>query len=737
MDIAAIIRVAFVCCLLAGAGAFAAGEIPDPPTPTDLSADWWDYISASPEDQRPARLARLRDVLETLKKASDDPAVRASASNAVGSVDALLVLMGRSGIEPEPPSTIEQSYTFPEMVDFFEAEREAELESNLLDQQLQRDVQASSRAEGRLSDKKAAYLRRDSADPGHTLAGLQIVEDRLQLAVQREEQRLQKARLENWKSREANNKASLDAATELLEIDPKAIDTAEKRVARNRAEAERHADEARQLRARAYAADAQTGEAGAKLAAIELIAAETREAESESVARRYELQLAYLGARLDASKENLATLRRRRGEAVDFVSDMNKQVAVWREVATRERQRALQTLTDPDGAPDAEQHGLVERRKEMADDALRSLAQIDVVHRRIGFIEQLSAKYLASYGGSAADLFPSLLDGLQNGWSFVKRWSNASLFEINETPVTLFGIFRVVIIFVVAIWVSKLIRHTLEQFMSRGSTMSRSSVYMLGRIFHYIILIAAVLVSLSSLGLDFTKLAFIAGALGVGIGFGLQAIFSNFVSGIIVLFERSLKVGDYVELESGVTGEVREINIRSTLITTNDNVDILVPNSEFVNGRVINWTLRDAHRRARVPFGVAYGTDKELVRKAGLEAADNVKYTLHDVPNRGPQVWLTGFGDSSLNFELVVWLTADAVVRPGAVNAAYTWEIETALGKYGIEIPFPQRDLNVRSFFGRKDGEGLKWFDEACDGNADTPSGGAGANEHETREPRA
>ena len=125
MDIAAIIRVAFVCCLLAGAGAFAAGEIPDPPTPTDLSADWWDYISASPEDQRPARLARLRDVLETLKKASDDPAVRASASNAVGSVDALLVLMGRSGIEPEPPSTIEQSYTFPEMVDFFEAEREA------------------------------------------------------------------------------------------------------------------------------------------------------------------------------------------------------------------------------------------------------------------------------------------------------------------------------------------------------------------------------------------------------------------------------------------------------------------------------------------------------------------------------------------------------------------------------------------------------------------------------------
>ncbi len=120
-----------------------------------------------------------------------------------------------------------------------------------------------------------------------------------------------------------------------------------------------------------------------------------------------------------------------------------------------------------------------------------------------------------------------------------------------------------------------------------------------------------------------------------------------------------------------------------------------------------------------VAFGVAYGSDKELVRTAALEAADNVKFTLHDIPGREPQVWLTGFGDSSLDFELVVWLTEHAVVRPGAVNAAYTWELETALGKYGLEIPFPQRDLNVRSFFGRKDDDGLKWFDATRADSAD------------------
>jgi small-conductance mechanosensitive channel len=154
-----------------------------------------------------------------------------------------------------------------------------------------------------------------------------------------------------------------------------------------------------------------------------------------------------------------------------------------------------------------------------------------------------------------------------------------------------------------------------------------------------------------------------------------------------------------VELESGVYGEVREINMRSTLITTNDNVDILVPNSEFVSGRVTNWTLREAYRRIRVPFGVAYGSDKELVKKAALEAADRVSWTLRSSPKRMPNVLLVSFGESSLDFELIVWLTSEAVKRPLVVNAAYLWEIETSLRQYQIEIPFPQRDLHLRSGF--------------------------------------
>jgi len=211
------------------------------------------------------------------------------------------------------------------------------------------------------------------------------------------------------------------------------------------------------------------------------------------------------------------------------------------------------------------------------------------------------------------------------------------------------------------------------------------------------LLFGAVLIALNAVGLDLTTLAVLSGAIGIGIGFGLQSIFSNFVAGIIMLFERSVKVGDFVELEGGVLGEVREINIRSTLITTNDNIDVLVPNSEFVTRRVTNWTLREAVRRLRVPFGVAYGSDKDVVRQAALEAAASVPHQLSGPNARPAQVWLVRFADSSLDFELVVWLNQEAVKRPARVLADYNWALDTALRKYGIEIPFPQRDLHIRS----------------------------------------
>lgn len=291
------------------------------------------------------------------------------------------------------------------------------------------------------------------------------------------------------------------------------------------------------------------------------------------------------------------------------------------------------------------------------------------------------------------------METLRAGLHHANDFLNVQLISTGGVKLTVGALLGAIVVFLIVLAISWTLRAGLRRYATKHVT-NQAALYTLSRIVHYILLVIGVLIALSVAGIPFSKFEVFAGALGVGLGFGLQAIFSNFVSGLIILFDRSLKVGDFVELSNGVHGEVRDIHIRATRVTTNDNIDILVPNSEFVTHNVVNWTLREVSRRQRIPFSVAYGTDKELVKKAALEAAAEVPFTLSQDGPRRPQVWLTGFGDSALNYALVVWLTADAVKRPGSVTAAYNWALHTALEKYGIEMPFPQRDLHVRSWFG-------------------------------------
>lgn len=269
--------------------------------------------------------------------------------------------------------------------------------------------------------------------------------------------------------------------------------------------------------------------------------------------------------------------------------------------------------------------------------------------------------------------------------------------SIGDTRFSAYLALKGLLIFAALLWAASLLTRFVQARVGKSVNLTPSVQALIAQSVRIGLLFLAVMMTMNAIGVDLTALTVFSGAVGVGIGFGLQAIFSNFVAGIIMLMDKSIKVGDFVEIDASLTGEVREINIRSTRITTNDNVDILVPNSEFINNRVINWTLRDNFKRTRIPFGVAYGTDKELVRKAALEASEMVPHMFEGRGSKPPEVWLSEFGDSSLNFELVVWIKPDSVKRPGKVIADYNWALETALGKYGIEIPFPQRDLHIRS----------------------------------------
>ncbi|HEY5763734.1 MAG TPA: mechanosensitive ion channel domain-containing protein [Rhodocyclaceae bacterium] len=280
------------------------------------------------------------------------------------------------------------------------------------------------------------------------------------------------------------------------------------------------------------------------------------------------------------------------------------------------------------------------------------------------------------------------MDWLAEVWNF-------PLLKTGDGDLLLGRLLGLLLIVVGAWWGAVVIERMIKRVArnARAGAGSQAAIFTWARIARYLVWIVATMVGLQYLGVDLASFALIGGAVGVGIGFGLQNIFSNFISGVILLLEKTLKVGDFVDLESGVRGHVREISLRFTRISTNDNVDVVVPNSEFVNGRVVNWTLDDRLRRTHVAFGVAYGTDKDAVREAALKAARRVESTFED-DTRKAEVWLVGMGESSLDFELVVWVGADFVARPASIEAKYLWAIHDELEQAGISIPFPQRDIH-------------------------------------------
>ncbi len=200
------------------------------------------------------------------------------------------------------------------------------------------------------------------------------------------------------------------------------------------------------------------------------------------------------------------------------------------------------------------------------------------------------------------------------------------------------------------------------------------------------------------MGIDLSSIALVAGALSVGIGFGLQNIISNFVSGIILMLEKSIKLGDYIQLDENIRGKVVDIKMRAITINTNSNIDIIVPNQDLIQNHVINWTMNDNIRRFEIPFGVAYGTSPKKVEEVILNAIKNSGFKdIYTTKDRFTRVVMTGMGDSSVDYELFVWVRGKEILYPKRTTSRFLTLIYDTLYENNIEIPFPQQDIHIRS----------------------------------------
>lgn len=245
--------------------------------------------------------------------------------------------------------------------------------------------------------------------------------------------------------------------------------------------------------------------------------------------------------------------------------------------------------------------------------------------------------------------------------------------------------------FILSLILSKLLQGLLKRRVMPRLKLDRGIEFALLRFIHYAILGLGIYVSLQTVGLDLTVLAGFLALLGVGIGFGLQNITSNFISGIILLLERPVKIGDRITVDDMI-GDVQRINLRTTLINTLDNISVIVPNAKLLENNVVNWSYGDRRVRVHVPVGVAYGSDMELVRRLLLQVAEEHEHVLKDPPAK---VFFEEFGDSSLNVDLRVWL-GDSLHQP-STKSDLNFAIDKIFRENDVEIPFPQRDLHIIS----------------------------------------
>ena len=273
----------------------------------------------------------------------------------------------------------------------------------------------------------------------------------------------------------------------------------------------------------------------------------------------------------------------------------------------------------------------------------------------------------------------------------LRSYFEVPLLTLGNARVTILTIVYLVVFSALLFYLTGKMRTWIVEQLLAKTRMDIGARQATGSIVRYLVLAIGFIVILQTAGIDLTALNVLAGAVGIGLGFGLQNIVNNFISGIIILFERPIKVGDRIVVGS-VEGDVVRIGGRSTEVVTNDNITIIVPNSRFITENVINWSHSDIKVRFRIPVSVAYGSDVKVVERLLLEVAAESGDVLE---KPAPGVRLMEFGDNGLLFELRVWSTS-LIHRKGLLVSNINFAILAKFNEQGIEIPFPQRDLHIR-----------------------------------------
>ncbi|MBF0288570.1 MAG: mechanosensitive ion channel [SAR324 cluster bacterium] len=674
------------------------------PNPIDLQPGWWSSFVNVDESKLSKQVEALKssvNMLENSFSRENQDVLKAYVKKLNVNLDLWISARIRTVPAKEKAEAFKTQYTLTQILTLSRQLRKKKSSLNTDQEEIDQLSVSVNTLEHQIDNQMARYLQLTDHTAIRMEPGLQLMADQVVLAVSTEQLKYRKSLfIQNERDAELTRK-ELEYAQKHITANAEELKTAEREIKTLAVQLKDAQQALLAVESQSVGSneDRPTSKAQSRLTGTKHTHAEAKYGLIFLELERKRSQQQLLSLLVQPKNINLAAMQSQLKNFQSLLGQTNKKLEIWLEKTSQEHLYASQTLSNLNNDKVSGHPALKKIHQQILAQSQANLLLLQDIDAEVDLgrtVRSVFEQKLAAHQGYLKQTIISVKDQAVNFWEMLIRWLSQSLFTIEETPVTPLGILRVFLILGIAAFMSRAIQSGLQRLTDLEKGFSESANYTLGRLLHYALITLGTIVGLSSIGIDFSKLALIAGALSVGIGFGLQSIFNNFVSGLILLFERPIKVGDKVELESGVRGIIREINVRSTRIETLDNIDILVPNSEFISGRVINLTLTNAQRRIHIPFGVAYGTDKDLVAKAAVEAAESLDYLMKSDEKYKPLVRLINFGDSSLDFELLVWVDDKAIPSGHMVETDCLWHIETALSKYNIEIPFPQRDVHIK-----------------------------------------
>lgn len=648
------------------------------PNPMELSSSWWDYYNVESSQQLAEKKKATEELFQSIQSQLPYEArvrLQPSFDRVLIQLQALIDSKSQQAQPFVPIDISKNPKTFETWVSLIPLLLKKQRELDF--QKVQLDLTKSSlKSGGRYLDAQFSAYLKESPDSAIKLEdGLKIMQARISLAIE-------KTQISNLNdSIEIKRKQLADLMKEMkLFFDQINFEATPPDLFQSKLQETKEAQNSNYTSFFLAYETAMASEVESKMLADQrMIAARMRYEIARTQTMRFEILQMIIG--IEQKNKNLT------GKGI------GEQIERWKVAITEIEHEIPNWEASSEAVLEKSLSGISQPAKEVAEESILSLQKLsDEIFINRYLLDTLSdVRHRTAFG-----FFGTLYLWWKGFVEFIKKqagWFNQSLFKIGELPITPWGLLKVVIVLVCFYFAGKITSRGIIYFGSKQRTITKTSVYVFSKLSYYSMIILGIIISVFVLGLDLTILGYIAGAFAIWIGLSLQSIFHNFISGIIVLLTKMIRINDLLELESGEKGFVTAINLRTTIIQTLQGSELIVPNSEFVGKKFINHSLFNYVKRVHIPFRIALNEDRERICKIAIEAAKKVSITSE---SKEPEVWLLGYEDNYVKMELVVWVNSYLVGTLAARDPQYFWALDTALRENNIKIPVPQRIVTLK-----------------------------------------